>query len=146
MFGAKLFGIAGVLIAVLAPFAAKLTAATFDFYLHDTYFVIVPRDVMWELSLLFALVAGLYYVVGLALGRRLKKPLTLAHFLLWIFSLVVLILEARGLARADQAGQNPNESWLLIAGLAAPIFAFPGGAVLFLVNLARAIVLKFKTT
>lgn len=147
MFGAKLFGIAGVVIAISAPVAAKLTTTTgVDFYLHDTYFVVAPLPVMWWLSLLFGTFAGLYYLLDWALGPRLNNNLTLAHFLLWVFSLVALLLEARGLARADQARQDPNQSWLLIAGLAAPILAFPGGAALFLVNLVRAMVLKLKTT
>ena len=136
-----------MVIAVFAPVLAKLVTATgFDFFLHDTYFVVAHLQVMWWLSLLFGAFAGLYYLLDWALGRRLHNGLTLAHFLLWVFSLVALLLEARGLAHADLARQDPNQSWLLMAGLATPILGFPGGAVLFLVNLARALVLKFKTT
>jgi heme/copper-type cytochrome/quinol oxidase subunit 1 len=143
--GAKLFGIAALAIAVIALVPVKLTDTMFDFYVHDTYIVVAARHAIFGFALLCGVFAGFYYFGDLALGHRLNHGLTLAHFLLWIFSLVVFALEAQGLARTIRSQQDPNQSWLLIAGFAAPLLAFIAGGILFLVNLAWAIVLKLKT-
>jgi hypothetical protein len=68
--------------------------------------------------------------------------LTIAHFLLWILSAVIFVLEANGLERASLAGRDPNHSWLLLAGFVVPYLAFPLGGAVFLANFVRAIVLK----
>ena len=140
--GAKLFGIAALAIAVIAVVPVKLTDAMFDFYLHATYIVVAARHAILGFALLCGVFAGLYYFGDRLLGHRLVNGLTLAHFLLWIFSFVIFVLEAHGLARAIRSQQDPRP---LLAGFAAPLLALIVGGILFITNLAWAIVLKLKT-
>lgn len=115
--GAKLFGIAALVIAVIALVPARATDTSLDLYMHATYIVVTPRHAILAFALLCGAFAGLYYFVGHALGNRLNDALTLAHFLLWLFSPIIFILEVLGLRRAYQAGRDPKQSWLLLADL-----------------------------
>ena len=145
MVGAKLFGIAAMLIGVFAPVIARLTVASLDFYLHDTYFVIAPPHAFLGLSLLCGVFAGFYYFGDRILRLQLSASLILAHFLFWIFAFAVLAVEEVSIIHTILRGQDPNQSWLLIVGGAAPVLSFIIGAGLFVLNLTRAIVLKLKT-
>ncbi len=146
MLGAKLFGTAALAIAVIALVVLKLTDAMFDFYLHDTYFVVAPSHAILGSALLCAGLAVFYYFCDRALGLRLSRGMSLAHFLLWIFSFVAFALELHGLVRAIRSQQDPNQTWFLVVGFTAPLLAFIVGGFFFLVNVAWAIVLKFKTS
>ncbi len=145
MFGAKLFGIAALAIAVIALVPGKLTDTTFDFYVHATYIVVAGRHAILAVALLCGVFAGFYYFGDRALGLRLNNGMTLAHLLLWIFSFVVFVLEAHALGRTIRSQQDPNQSWVLIAGFVAPLLGFIIGGAFFLVNFAWAIVIKLKT-
>ena len=125
MFGAKLFSIAAVAIALisLAPIWPSLL-------MIGTYFV-VWRHAILTVALLCGLFAGFYYFADRFLAHRLSKVLVLAHFLLWVFSIIVLALAVE---------ETGSISILVIAGL-VPLSFIVGGA-LFLVNLVRAMVLK----
>ena len=144
MLGAKVFIIGAIAFALIAALPFKLTDAMFDLYLRDTYFVVAPRHASLGFALLCGLFAGFYYLGDRVLGHRLNNGLAVAHFLLWAFSLVVLTLAAQGMGRALRAGQDPNQSWLFLAGLFVPIVSFLVGGAIFLVNLGWAIVLKLK--
>ena len=141
MFGAKLFSIAAVAFALIALAPIWQTWAVVDYYLHDTYFVVPWRHAILAFALLCGLFGGFYYLADRVLAHRLNKGLALAHFLFWVFSPIVLALAAEGLSRRVQAGQAPNQSWLLLMGLVPALSLIVGGA-LFLVNLVRAMVLK----
>jgi heme/copper-type cytochrome/quinol oxidase subunit 1 len=143
--GAKLFGTAALAIAVIAVVPVKLTDAIFDFYVHGTYIVVAARYAILWTALLCGVFAGFYYFGDRGLGLRLHSGMSLAHFLFWIFSFVVFVLEAHGLARTIRSQQDPNQSWILLAGFVAPLLGFIVGGALFLVNVAWAIVLKLKT-
>jgi len=143
--GGKLFGIAALAIAVIAIFPGSLTDAIFDFYVHGTYIVVAARYAILWTALLFGVFAVFYYFVDRGFGLRLNNGMSLAHFLLWIFSFVVFVLEAHGLARTIRSQQDPNQSWILLAGFVAPLLAFIVGGALFLANVAWAIVLRLKT-
>ena len=118
----------------------------FDFYLHDMYFVVAPRHVALGLGLLWAVSAVVYFFSDQFLAHRLSNSLTLAHFLLWNFSFIALFLGSWSFARAIQSHHDPAQSWLLISAFVAPVVGFIVGGILFLSNLAWAILLKFKTT
>ena len=130
MFGAKLFSIAAVAIALiaLAPIWPSLL-------MLGTYFV-VWRHAILAFALLCGLFAGFYYLADRLLAHRLRKGLVLAHFLLWVFPITVLALAIEGL----RGGEAPYQLWLSLAGV-VPLSFIVGGA-LFLVNLVRAMVLK----
>jgi cytochrome c oxidase subunit I len=145
MFGAQLFLIGAIAIALIASFPVKLTDATFDIYVHDTYFVVAPRHAILGFALLCGLFAGFYYLGDRILGHRLNNGLALAHFILWAVALIVLTLAPQSLGRALRAGQDPNQSWLFFVGLVTPVVSLIVGAGLFLVNVAWAIVLRLKT-
>lgn len=142
--GRETLGIAALVIAVIALVPARATDTSLDLYVHATYIVVTPRHAILAFALLCGAFAGLYYFVGHALGNRLNDALTLTHFLLWLFSPIIFILEALGLRRADQAGRDPSQSRLLLAGFVAPFLAFAVGAAVFLANFVRAIVLKHR--
>ncbi len=133
MFGAKLFSVAALIIVLIALAPIWPTFLAIDYYLHDKYFVVPLRHAILAFDLLCGLFAGFYYLADRVLAHRLNKGLALAHFLLWVFSPIVLALAIEGLRVGHQ-------SWLLLAGL-VPLSFITGGA-LFLVNLVRAIVLK----
>ncbi len=146
--GAKLFGIAAIAIAVIALLPPKLTDPMLgvDFYLHDTYFVVAPRHAALGFALLCGVFAGFYYFGDRALGHRLNNGLSLGHFLLWIFSFLAFFLGLRGFADAIRSQQDPNQTYFLVARFTAPVLAFIAGGAVFLVNLARAIVLRLKAS
>ena len=144
MLGAKLFAIGAVAIALIAFLPLRLTTAI-DIHLRDTYFVIGPHHALLGSALLFSVFACFYYLGDRILGLPLNANLTLAHFLSWLFACAVLSVEVFGLIRAVLRGQDANQSWLLMAGGVAPLLLFIVGGILFLTNLARAIVLKLKT-
>ena len=133
MFGAKLFSIAAVAFALIA------WAPIWPSLLMVGMYFVVWRHAILAFALLCGLFAGFYYLADRLLAHRLSKGLVLAHFLLWVFCLIVLALAIEGL----RVGQAPFESWLLLAGL-GPL-SFIVGSALFLVNLV-AIALKGKTS
>lgn len=137
--------IAAVIIALIALAPIWQTCAVVDFYLHDTYFVVPWRHAILAFALLGGLFGGFYYLADRVLAHRLNTGLALAHFLFWVFSPIVLALAAEGLSRRVQAGQAPNQSWLLLMGL-VPALSFIVGGALFLVNLVWAIVMNVKTS
>src|SRR2546425_105669 len=112
---------------------------------QGTYIVVAARYAILWTALLFGVFAVFYYFVDRGFGLRLNNGMSLAHFLLWIFSFVVFVLEAHGLARTIRSQQDPNQSWILLAGFVAPLLAFIVGGALFLANVAWAIVLRLKT-
>lgn len=136
MFGAKLFSIAAVAFALIAWAPIWPTSLAVDYYLHDKYFAVSLRHAILAFAVLCGLFAGFYYLADRLLAHRLSKGLVLAHFLFWVFCLIVLALAIEGL-RVEQA---PFESWLLLAGL-VPL-SFIVGSALFLANVVRAMVLK----
>ena len=140
--GAKLFGIAALVIAVTAVVPVKVTGAMFDLYSHETYIAIPARHAFLGFALLCGAFAAFYYLGDRALRHRWHNGLTIAHFLLWILSAVIFVLEANWLQRASLAGRYPNNSWLFLAGFVVPYLAFPLGGAVFLANFVRAIVLK----
>lgn len=154
--GAKLFGISALVIAVIAVARVKVTHAMVGLYVHaiyvlrcgqkncgdSTYIAVPARHVFLALALLCAAFAAFYYLGDRALGHRWHNGLTIAHFLLWILSAVIFVLEANGLERASLVGRDPNNSWLLLAGFVVPYLAFPLGGAAFFANFVRAIVLK----
>jgi heme/copper-type cytochrome/quinol oxidase subunit 1 len=142
---AKLFGIAALAIAVIAVVPVKLTDVTFDFYVHDTYIVLAARHAALGAALLCGVFGGFYYFGDRGLGLRLNNGMSLGHFLLWIISFVAFVLEAHGLSRTIRSNQDPNQSWVLVAGFVAPVLAFIVGGAIFLVNIAWAILLRLKT-
>ena len=127
---------------MIALVPVKLTDTMFDFYVHGTYIVVAGRHAILTVALSFGVFAGFYYFGDRSLGLRLNNAMSLAHFLLWIFSFVVLVLEAHELARTIRSQQDPRP---LLAGFVAPLLAFIAGGILFITNLAWAIVLKLKT-
>jgi heme/copper-type cytochrome/quinol oxidase subunit 1 len=143
--GAKLFGIAALAIAVIGVVPVKLTDVTFDIYVHDTYIVLAARHAALGAALLCGVFAGFYYFGDRGLGLRLNNGMSLGHFLLWVISFVAFVLEADGLSRTIRSNQDPNQSWVLVAGFVAPVLAFIVGGAIFLVNIAWAIVLRLKT-
>jgi len=146
MLGAKLFVIAAVVIATIAAFPNRLATAGLDVYMHDTYFVIPPRYSLFGFALLCGVVAVFYYLSDRASGNRLNKGLTIAHFLLWTFAVVLSFAVEFRLVRAVVSGQDPNQSWLVLLGSAAAVPAFLIGGVLFLINITRAMVRKFRAS
>ncbi len=117
MFGARLFGIAALAIAVIAVVPGKLTDTTFDFYMHATYIVVAGRHAILAVALLCGVFAGFYYFGDRALGLRLNNGIVLAHFVLWIFSFVAFVLEAHGLARTIRSQQDPKSILAITCGI-----------------------------
>jgi heme/copper-type cytochrome/quinol oxidase subunit 1 len=146
MFGAKLFAIAAIVITVIALVQGRLTDTTFDFYVHATYIVVAARHAILGVALLCGAFAGFYYFGDRGLGLRLNNGMSLAHFLLWIFSFVVFALELHGFVEAIRSQQNPNQTYFVLVRFTVPMLTFIAAAALFLLNLAWAMVLKFKTT
>ena len=136
---------AALAISVIALVTLRLTVAAFDFYLHDTYVVIAPTHAILLFSLLCGVIAVFYFFCDRALGLRLSRGMSLAHFLLWILALLALALEAYGLSHAVQSRQAQNQTWFLHVRLTVPLLAFVSGGILFLTNVGWAIVLKLKT-
>jgi heme/copper-type cytochrome/quinol oxidase subunit 1 len=142
--GAKLFGIAAVVIAAVAFIPVKPAYAAFDFYMHDTYFVVAHGHAILGFALLLGVFAGLYYFIDRILERRLNNGVSLAHFLLWISVPILISIEEHALLRSVASGKDPNQSQLILAGSAAVVLAFLIGGLLFLVNFAWAIIRKVR--
>ena len=146
MLGFRLFGIAAVTIAATAALPIRLATTGIDFYMHDTYFVVPPRYSFFGFALVCFVIAFFYYFGGRASGNRLSNGLTLAHFLLWIFAVVISFAVEFTLVRAALSGHDPNQSWLILFGSVAAVPAFVIGGVLFLVNFALAMVRKVRAS
>ena len=146
MLGARLFGLAAVLVAVTAMLPVKLATAGIDFVMHDTYFVIPPRYSYFGFALLCGLIAGFYYLADRASGNRLNKRLTIAHFLLWTFAVAISFAVEFTLVRAVVSGRDPNQSWLLPLGSLGAFPAFLIGGVLFLINFGWAMARKLRAS
>lgn len=142
MLGARLFGIAAVLIAATAMFPNRLATVGLDLYLHDTYFVVPHRYSLFGFALLCGVIAGVYYLGDRASGNRLNDGLTIAHFLLWIFAVVTTFVVEFTAVRSVVSGRDPNQSWLVLLGRSAAFPAFVMGALLFLINVVRAMARK----
>ena len=78
--GAKLFGIAALVIAVIAVVPVKVTGAMFDLYFHETYFAVPARHAFLWFALLCGTLAAFYYLGDRALGHRWHNGLTIGHF------------------------------------------------------------------
>lgn len=143
--GAKLFGIAAILIAVTSQLPIRLATAGVDFYTRDTYFVLAPRYALLGFALLCGLIGGLYYLGDRASGNRLHKGLILAHFLLWILTVLISFAVECTLVRAVLEGRDPNPRWLVLAG-SVSVTAFLAGGLLFVVNLIRGMVSKLRAS
>lgn len=144
--GAKLFGIAAVLIAATSQLPVRLATAGVDFYTHDTYFVIAPRRAILGFALLWGVIAAFYYFGDRASGNRLNNGLTLAHFVLWIFVALLFFAVEFTLIRAVLSGHDPNQSRLTLAAGIASLGAFLTGALLFVVNLTRGMFRKHRAS
>jgi heme/copper-type cytochrome/quinol oxidase subunit 1 len=143
--GAKLFAIGAVAIALIALVPIKPSDVRFPgFYFSDTYYVVAPTHGILGGALLCAGFAILYYLCDRLFRLRLSHGMSLAHFLLWVFTFAGYAFEAHWLVRAVLTQQGPNQSRLLIAGFVVPMLTFILGGLLFLVNVVRAIVLKLK--
>lgn len=134
-----------MLIAVTSQLPLMLATAGVDFYTHDTYFVLAPRYAFLGFALLCGLIGGLYYLGDRASGNRLHKGLTLAHFLFWIFAVLISFAVEFTLVRTVLGGHDPSQFWLVLAE-SASVAAFVIGALLFAVNFAWALVRKLRAS
>jgi len=110
--GAKLFGIAALVIAVIALVPARATDTSLDLYVHATYIVVTPRYAI----LAFALLCGAFCWPLLFVGHALGEPIERrpdSH----PFSVVVFLTHPihPGSARAASARIRPDSKALLNA-------------------------------
>ena len=144
--GAKLFGTAALVIAVIGFFVGRLPHAAFGFVVEVSHIVLSTDHVLLAFALLCGIFAASYYLADRAMGARLSAVLSVGHFLLWMFALVAFSVEEVALAHTLQSGRDPNQSRLILGGSAAAVLAFLVGGLLFLINLAWAITRRFRTS
>jgi hypothetical protein len=126
---AKLLGGWAGILAALALVAKVLEIAPLDLYFHDTYIVLVFRNVLF----LAALNIGILAVLHFALSRRAVQPPNRIVDLVG-FTLIVVPLPVT-LWAYDLAPTESSSRWLAIFGAT---FCFLLGLLVVALNLAWA--------
>lgn len=142
--GAKLFGTAALVIAVIGSFVGRLQHAAFGFVVEIGPAVLPADHVLLVFALLCGIFAVSYYLGDRALGAQWSAALSVGHFLLWMFAFVAFSVEEVALAHSLQSGHDPNQSHLILGGSGAAVLAFAIGGLLFLINIAWAITHKAR--
>jgi heme/copper-type cytochrome/quinol oxidase subunit 1 len=140
MLPAKLFAALAALFAILAGLARVVPSPSIDLYVHATYFVLGPM-----LVLMFCVVSSVNFAVLYYAGHRIfhvrwNRPLTLLHFVLFLyFAMSFSLLFAFSTRAANGGPPTGTMDWIIISGFLG-IFSLIVSFVVFAINLTTAVV------
>ena len=145
MLPAKLFAALAAFFAILAGLARAVPSPGIDLYVHSTAFVLGPTLVLIFCVFSSANFAVLYYAGDRTFHVSWNRPLTLLHFVLFLYfgvSLSLLFAFSIRVANAGPSGEPMD--WIIVSGFLG-IFSLIVSFVVFAINLTIAVVQLVRT-
>ncbi|MBZ4037735.1 hypothetical protein K6T82_23445 [Flavobacterium sp. 17A] len=133
-----------VLIVILLSYGFYRGNEILDINVHDTYFVISWKHLMILISILYGLLALIYFAL-LKLDFSLINWMTISHVLISIIGLVVLFTLPKFMRESlpvdlSAIMENARFNQRIGYAIATSIFALLGAQLLFLINVIYALI------